>query len=149
MLGDHVRALQLDRDAYFGYVKIHGEEEKDSLVAAFNYTVALHNLKQFEEAKLLLRKTMPVARRALGNSNEITLSMKYYHARALCEDPAATLDDLREAVEILESVAAVWKRVFGNAHPDTPRIQGLLAAARKALAANAAASSSGELSGAT
>ena len=137
------------REVYSGTLKLYGEEHERTLTNATNYVSSLIRLERFEEAKSVLHKSMPLARRVLGNSNEITLSMKYYHARALCEDPAATLDDLREAVEILESVAAVWKRVFGNAHPDTPRIQGLLAAARKALAANAAASSSGELSGAT
>ena len=56
---------------------------------------------------------------------------------------AATLDDLREAVETLESVVRVWTRVFGEAHPETPSVQAALANAREALAARAAASSSG------
>ena len=142
MLGDHVRALQLDRDAYFGYVKIHGEEEKDSLVAAFNYTVALHNLKQFEEAKLLLRKTMPVARRALGNSNEITFAMKKIYAEALYNDPAATLDDIREAVTMLEDMERIARRVFGGAHPTAAGIGITLREARAALRAREAPPSS-------
>ena len=53
---------------------------------------------------------------------------------ALYTDPSATLDDLREAVETLESVARVWTRVFGEAHPETPRVQSALATARKKLA---------------
>ena len=48
-----------------------------------------------------------------------------------------------EAVERLESVAPVWKRIFGKAHPETPRVQNALEDAREALAARAAASSSG------
>ena len=58
-------------------------------------------------------------------------------------DASATLDDLREAVETLEDVARLWKRVFGEAHPETPRVQGALKQARAALAARAAASSAG------
>ena len=58
-------------------------------------------------------------------------------------DPTATLDDLRKAVETLESVAPLWKRVFGNAHPETPKVQAALKEAREVLAARAAASSSG------
>ena len=46
------------------------------------------------------------------------------------QDDGATLDELREAVEILESVAPVWTRVLGEAHPETPMVQGALATAR-------------------
>ena len=91
----------------------------------------------------MLRKTLPVARRVLGDSRELTLKMRWLYALALFEDPDATLDNLREAVETLESVAPLWKRVFGPAHPETPNLQLALANARKALAARAAASSSG------
>ena len=54
------------------------------------------------------------------------------------EDAAATLDDVRKGVEILESVAPLWKRVFGPAHPETPCVQNALKDARKTLAARAA-----------
>ena len=57
---------------------------------------------------------------------------------ALLKDRATTLDDLREAVATLESVAPTWKRVFGPVHPETPRVQGALEDARKTLAARAA-----------
>ena len=57
---------------------------------------------------------------------------------ALYGDDCATLDDLREAVETLESVVRVWTRVLGKAHPETPALQSTLAAAHKALAARAA-----------
>ena len=68
--------------------------------------------------------------------------MTWLYARALYQADGATLDDLREAVETLEDVERLWKRVFGEAHPETPRVQGALANAREALAARAAASSS-------
>ena len=58
---------------------------------------------------------------------------------ALYKDPAATLDDLREAVETLESVAPAWTHVFGPAHPETTKVQRALASACEALAAGAAA----------
>ena len=50
-------------------------------------------------------------------------------------DDGATLDDVREAVETLESVAKSWTRVFGKSHPETSRIQIALATARAALRA--------------
>ena len=53
-------------------------------------------------------------------------------------DASATLDDYREAVETLESVARFWTRIFGPAHPETPSVQGALKEAREALAARAA-----------
>ena len=36
---------------------------------------------------------------------------------ALCEDDAATLDDVREAVEMLEETTRTARRVLGGAHP--------------------------------
>ena len=56
-------------------------------------------------------------------------------------DDHATLDDVRRGVEILESVAPLWRRIFGEAHPETPKVQGALEVAREKLAdARAAAS---------
>ena len=62
-------------------------------------------------------------------------------ASAVYMDDDATLDDLFEAVETLESVANSWKRIFGQAHPETPKVQGTLKHAREGLAKHAAASS--------
>ena len=84
-----------------------------------------------------------VARRALGDTHEKTIKMRWVNALALYMDDDATLDDLFEAVETLESVANSWKRIFGQAHPETPEVQGALKEAREALARRAAASSSG------
>ena len=60
--------------------------------------------------------------------------MRWIYALALYEDNASTLGDLREAVETLESVAPLRTRIFGEAHPETPRVQRALATARKKLA---------------
>ena len=57
-------------------------------------------------------------------------------------DPGATLDELREAVETLEGVAPLWRRVFGDSHPETPRIHDALASAREKLARAVAAAES-------
>ena len=65
----------------------------------------------------------------------------------LCNDPGATLADIREGVKILESVVPLWTQVFGRAHPETPVAQGALATARGRLArALAAAAGSAEKS---
>ena len=82
-----------------------------------NYAATLLSLKRFEEAKALLRKTIPVARRTLGDSKDLTLRLRWNYAEALYDDPAATLDDLREAVSTLEEMERTARRVFGSAHP--------------------------------
>ena len=89
-----------------------------------------------------MRKTIPVARRVLGEGHRLTLKMRWCYALALFRDNAATLDDLHEAVETLDSVSKSWKRVFGQSHPETPGVQRALVAARKKLARAAAASTS-------
>ena len=86
---------------------------KSILIAAGNYASGLVDLKRFQEAKALVRKMMPVARRVLGKSDETTLRMRAIYARALYRDPAATLDDFREAVTTLEDTTRIARRVGG------------------------------------
>ena len=45
-----------------------------------------------------MRKSVPVARRIFGESNELTVTLKKIYAEALYKDSGATLDDLLEAV---------------------------------------------------
>ena len=54
---------------------------------------------------------------------------------ALCKDPAATLDDLREAVTTLEEIEPTAQQVFGGAHPITSSIRHSLHLARVARCA--------------
>ena len=97
---------------------------------------------RLEEAKSLMRKTMPVARRALGDGHRVTLKMRWLYAAALHEDPAATLDDLREAVTTLEDTKRIARRVLGSAHPLTMTIVGSLECSRAPLRAREAQPSS-------
>ena len=55
-------------------------------------------------------------------------------AHALYLDPAATLDDLREAVNTLEDMAPTARRVLGGAQPTTVGIEESLREAREILA---------------
>ena len=52
---------------------------------------------------------------------------------SLCADPAATLDDLREAATMLEEIEPTARRVLGGAHPLTVDIEGDLRIARAKL----------------
>ena len=80
-----------------------------------------------------MRKTMPMARHVLGNSNDITLRMRWTYAVALYLDAGATLDDLREAVTTLEDTERIARRVLGGTHPLTVDIEDDLQNAREAL----------------
>ena len=120
----------MKRDVYSGRVKKDGEEHKYTLIAANNYSSSLNSLERFEEAKSLLRKTMPVARRVLGDNDENTLRLRWSYAKALYRDPTATLDDFHEAVETHEDWERIALRVFGGAHPATEMIQGSLRESR-------------------
>ena len=137
-LGQIETSLRMRRDIYARKLKLHGTEHESSLLEAGNLAADLLNLEHIEEAKSLLRQTMPVARRVFGASNLIMLRARWLYARTLYLDASATLDDHREAVATLESVASSWTRIFGPAHPETPKVQGALEEARKTLAARAA-----------
>jgi hypothetical protein len=134
-LGRSIEALPLRRDVYSGFVKIYGEESLRTLTAANNYAACLNQLRRFEEARSLLRGTIPVARRVLGESNDLTLRMRLMDGVALYVDPAATLDALREAVTTLEDARRTAQRVCGGTHPLTVDIEGNVQDARAELAA--------------
>ena len=132
-LGRLERALQIESDVYSGRLKLHGEAHGSTLLAANNYTVALFEAGRFEEAKSLLRKTLPVARRVLGDNDTTTLRMRMNYGWAFYKDDGATLDDLREAVMTLKETERTARRVLGGAHPLAEEIGDRLQEARAAL----------------
>jgi len=134
-LGRHESALQMKRDVYSGFLKLKGGEDDRTLIAANNFAASLVDLQRFKEAKSLMRKTIPVARRVLGEGNDITLKMKKIHAEALYKANGATLSDLHEAVTTLEDAGRTARRVLGGAHPTAKEIEVDLRAARAALRA--------------
>ena len=134
-LGRNEEAMNLQQDVYSGRLRLNGEEHYDTLLAANNYAVTLACHDRFEEAKSLYRKSIPVAQRVLGESNEITLKMRRSYAGTLVINNGATLDDLREAITTLEELAPTALRVLGGAHPIATEIQLCLQDARAALRA--------------
>ena len=127
--------MRISRDVYFGNLRLEGAEHEGTLIEANNYASSLVKLERFEEAKALLRRTIPVALRVVGDSEDLTLKMRWIYAEALYEDGRATLDDLREAVTTLEDAERIARRVLGGAHPFTEGIEINLRAARKVLRA--------------
>ena len=132
-LGRHEEALSLRQEIYSGRLKLNGEEHLETLRAAYNYALSLARLERFEEAKALLRKKIPVARRVCGESHDLALRIGWTCAYALCRDPSATLDDLREAVTALEELERTARRVLGGAHPTTVDIERALKHAQATL----------------
>ena len=82
-LGHHEKALSMERDVYSGRLRLNGAEHGSTLIAANNYASTLSELERFEEAKSLLRRTIPAARRVLGESNELMLKMRRIYVGAL------------------------------------------------------------------
>ena len=78
---------------------------------------------------------MSVAQRILGAGHDNTLRMRTIYAAALCNDPGATLDELREAATTLEDAERIARRVLGGAHPFTTALEPALQDARAALRA--------------
>ena len=141
-LGAWEQALRLRQEVYSGILKHLGKEDWRSLRHAHNYAATLSLLQRHQEAKALMRKTIPVARRVLGEDNIFALLMRYLYAQSLCEDTRATLGDFREAVNILEHVEPTARRVLGGTHPHVKMIEEQLRTAR-ALRARETPESSG------
>ena len=134
-LGRLEEAGRLQREVYFGFSKVHGKENYDTLREASNYALTLIELGRDAEAKAFTRNRTPVTRRALGDNNDVTLKMRRYYAIALYRDAGASLNDLREAVTTLEDVEQTARRVLGSAHPTIIWIERSLREARAVLRA--------------
>ena len=116
-----------------GRLKLNGEEHISTIRAANNYAPFLIRLQRIEEAKSLLLRMVPVARRVFGEGHDVTFRMRWAYAGALYMDEAATLDDLREAVTTLEDAERTARRVFGGAHPFVEQVEHFLRESRGLL----------------
>jgi len=114
-------------------LELYGEEQETTILAALNYAFFLDRLEHYAEAKSLLRRATPVARRALGEGHMTTLMMRGCYATTLYEGPDATLDDLREAATTFEEMERTARRLLGSAHPTAKTIERSLQKARATL----------------
>ena len=114
-------------------VEACADDTGNTLAAACNYANTLLELGRFEEVRSLMRKTIPVSRRVLGECDILTLRTRWNYARALYSDPAATLDDLRETVTTLEDTTRIARRVLGSSHPLTLAFEEDLQTSRELL----------------
>ena len=123
ILGRLEDALRMRQDVYSAYLKLNGEEHISTARAANNYASVLNALERYGEARELYLKSIPVAQRVLGGNHELTLRMQWIYARPLYSDTNATLDDLRESLEMFEDLERTARRVLGGAHPLTMGIE--------------------------
>ena len=130
------------RDVYSGFVRILGEEDRETLREANNYAADLCDLQRHAEAKSLLRKMIPVARRVLGENDDLPFRMRKVYAKALYKADGSTLDDLRKAVTMLAETERTARRVLGGSHPLTASIEDDLQYAQAALRARETPSTS-------
>ena len=128
-------ALGIQLNVYRNTLKYYGKQHEDSLNAAYNLAITLRRLGQFQEARALLRESISVAQRVRGPCDVRTLKMRWDYANAVYMDPAATLDDLREAVTTLEETTRTGRRVMGRSHPLVLRFEQDLRNAQGALRA--------------
>ena len=137
-VGRFEEALSLRRDVYARTLKIYGENSFQILREANNYAVLLKQLKHFTLARSVLRKAIPVARRVIGASHQHTITMRSLYAKTFFHNPGATIDEIREAINTLEEIEPISRRVLGIAHPIAVNIQGELQKARALLRAREA-----------
>ena len=125
--------MSLRRDVYSGTVRLKGKHHAETMTECGNLVINLIELERFQEAKRLLRKVIPVARRVLGNEHNLTLSLCEDLSRATLLDGDSSAEEVREAVRALEDTLGVWRRVLGPQHPNTQRVQQNLEAYREAF----------------
>ena len=135
LVGRNDVALSMRRDVYSRTLKLMGEEHEETIQAANNYANILSTLEpgHLSEARSLMKKTIPVSQRVLGESHRLTILIKFNYAFALYMDTTLTLDDLREAVTLLEELAPNARRVLGSTHPLASSIEKSLEVARMRL----------------
>ena len=60
---------------------------------------------------------LPIARRVCGNADDATLGLRLAVPQSIVRNPDATKEELRGAMEELEDLFRVTRRVFGDQHP--------------------------------
>ena len=112
-LGLPQEALSMQREVYAAGLTLN-LDPADKAIDASNLAAYLVAAREFEEAKSLLRKTIPMTLQDLGSNHSTTLDIRGCYARALSEDDSASRDDLVEAVAILEEVSQTARRIYGT-----------------------------------
>lgn len=135
-LGRHEECLTTLREVYASWKTIeetNPRAARDVLLMALNLASALMdlNIGLFSEAKALCSETHTKSRRLLGEEDDVTLGLRYSYAKSLVYNPAASLEELRLGVAVLEKIKRTALRVFGPSHPRVSGVRETLREARR------------------
>jgi hypothetical protein len=116
--------------------RVLGPEDERTLVDATGLCALLIKAEDFVGCKQFMRENSLLEKfgRTFGPDHVDHLCFRRIQARALYLDDGAPLDDLRQAVEILEDVSLISSRLVGPGHPATLRSEKFLGQAREKLA---------------
>ena len=132
-LGRLDEAVRMLKEVYASRVRLFGHDE-DSLLSALSLSIALVRAGNASESMTLSRPLLPVARRVLGADNDMCLRLAHVYVHAVMECATPSRDELIFAEKLLENTARRFRRVFGTAHPSTPRAESDLFHLRRRLA---------------
>ena len=130
-------AAAINKDVYEQTCAIRGPGSLFTATLGANYALTLIKVERFADARAICRDIVQWAHRNPDSPHSFHVLKAL--ARSIYEDPNASVEDLREAVRVFENVPAASSRVFGPAHPDTKKYEGILAKAKKALAEKSSA----------
>ena len=129
-------ALALQREIFAETKEHFGIEHMETLEAAHSLAFELVESGHCVECTQFFFefRILDLAMRIFGAEHDVTLTLRTLQGRALSEDENASLDNLRQAVDILEDVGPILSRVLGPRHPDTLSNEEALGEAREKLA---------------
>ena len=126
-------ARRLHSEVHAGWLRLKGTDHEQTINAANNLAISSMALGHLGDAQSLLRKNIRACRRSFGDDHVYTFRARSLFVRILYADPAS-IEDLREAVSIMEDVCRRGRRVLGDSHPEYHELQRNLATARRVLA---------------
>ncbi len=129
-------AATIYKDLYEQMCTLHGPDVQAAAVGV-NYAQTLIKVERFADARAVGREIAQWAHRNPDSPHSFHVLKALMDS--LYKDPNASVEDLREAVEVFENVPATSSRVLGTAHPDTKTYEKALAKAKKALAEKSSA----------
>ena len=132
-LGRREEAIRLHHQVYADSVRL-GLASSTTLEYALSLCATVVYAGRYTEAKSLLCKLLPEARRDLGVEDDTYIRLRATYGQALLECDEASRDDVVEAMAIFEELSTTIRRIYGTAHPFMPRIQADIEEARKKLA---------------
>ena len=126
-------ARRLHSEVHAGWLRLKGTDHEQTINAANNLAISSMALGHLGDAKSLLRKNIRACRRSFGADHVYTFRAHSLFVRILYIEQAS-MEDLREAVSIMEDVCRRGRRVLGDSHPEYQELQFTLATARRVLA---------------